>query len=348
MNTRHVAWIVACFAGAACFEIVGLAADAVQKVATVRSDVETLLPAGKYPRPLKCDSHGYMFMLGPEPNSGAATGLAGIQVTRVDAAGKLVATFPPQLPSGVEGPARYVDFAGDGKGGLIALINSLEQTGGVPTKRSGPYLARFRADGDLETIGAIDVGDRLVPSHLEVLPTGQLLVTGIDRIDRSASSIIFDYNGRNPVKVEGTARLEKGMSGDAVAALRESVRQGSIAVGNDGNVYVVGRSNRPAVLVIASNGQLLRYFVVRPPAPDLIAIGAQQNGTLLAIAFAPKNSTAATAIRLVDTTTREVQADYALGDSLKGQLACYASNGSFTILVTEGQGDKFRLKTVAP
>jgi hypothetical protein len=178
--------------------------------------------------------------------------------------------------------------------------------------------------------------------------TGQLFVSGTDRVNRSPLTLIFDANGRNPVKVENTARLEKTMASDAVTALREALRQASVAIGTDGDVYMVGRSQRPVVLVISSSGQLTRYFFVRSPEPDFTAVGAQQNGTHLAIAFAPKNSDQAVVVRVIDTTTREVQADYALGDQLKGQLACYASNGSFSILVTEGQGDRFRLKTVAP
>ncbi len=348
MKSGRVAWVVGCVIAAGCSAIAGRAADVPQKAAAIQSDVLTNLPAGKYPRPLKCDSQGNMYVLGPVPNSGEATGLAGIQVTRLDATGKLVATFPPQLPSGIEGPARFVDFAGDGTGGAFGLIDSMQETGGVPKKRSGPYLAKFSSDGNVDSVSTMDIGDRLIPRRLEAMAAGQLFVAGVDRIDRSMSAAIFDSNGRNPTKVEGTARLEKTLTGDALSALRESLREGSVAAGTDGYVYVVGRSPRPVVLVISSNGQLIRYFFVRPPDPNFTAVGALQNGTRLAIAFAAKGSGDASVIRLVDTTTREVQADYVLGSQLKGQLVCYAANGSFSILITEGDGDRFRLKTVAP
>jgi hypothetical protein len=106
------------------------------------------------------------------------------------------------------------------------------------------------------------------------------------------------------------------------------------------------------VIVISSSGQLLRRFTVESPAPDLAAIAARHNGSRLAIAFAPKTGDTSPVVRMLDTATLQVLSDFILGDNLKGQVACYAANGSLSMLVPEkkpeGLERLFHLKTTAP
>ena len=83
---------------------------------------------------MKCGPQGNMYILGPLAHLREWQPIWRDSGYAVDATGALVRTFPPQLPSGVAGPPRYIDFSSDRNGAFMGLISSLEETGGTTDK----------------------------------------------------------------------------------------------------------------------------------------------------------------------------------------------------------------------
>jgi hypothetical protein len=307
----------------------------------IRSDILTELPGGAYSL-ATCDSHGNIYIRPVRDN------VEDVPIIRVDNNGKVRATYRTSLPSGVNGPSFFRAYSVDPAGTLFALI--------IPVKeRSGLYLAKYKENGSLDAIHSIDLGDRLAPVHLEVFANGQMLISGMERIEKTSLTLMFDANGGNPRTVRTQEAQADTSTPELAAAFQRSLRLSMTALGPDRNLYVARQLKTPLVLVISPAGELLRQFTVEPPSSGLMVVALRQDAARLALDFRKVAMSAAdfpqqkrATVRIVDANTGQPQADYLLEGSTYGSLACYSAPDELSVLTLDGNGEFFHLKKVGP
>jgi hypothetical protein len=271
-----------------------------------------------------CDSGGNIYVRVFDPAK-----QEGRPVLMFDGAGALQAKFRSPHLAKLVGPE--IPFAVLQNGGIVT----------ADWEYPDIYVVRFSADGRYESEVKLNFTG-FFPYQLAVFPSGELLVSGIER-ERQAHSVdraftaIFDKSGHliKRLKLEGDEEIDQAIElGDSRYAQEGghgnfAVESGGLSTGEDGNVYLE-RSTSPAIVyVISSSGNVIRKLNVAPSTSGDRPFEMQLSKGKLAFVFdgwLGSRSSGNPSLVVVDAANGDKLEDMGAegGIGLFG-LACYAS-----------------------
>jgi len=210
---------------------------------------------------------------------------------------------------------------------------------------------RYGKDGNLQSKVRLDA--RMNPlGPMGVFPDGRLLLAGVAS-DRAPGELpnmqpytgLFDASGKllKKVVLEDDARLEEavrnhdeGSVPTASVGGNAAVTHGAIALGRDGNLYLMRHANPAVIYAISNSGDVVRSYQVPPTQPDLVPHALFYEEGQLAVAFVRWGTQSGirsiSEIRLLDPGSGEVTATYLGDESLGGGVVCYERGGKVTFI----------------
>ncbi len=269
---------------------------------------------------------------------------------------------------------QILDFHVDQRGQVWALIPS--------RKDDDVTLSVVVFDEDGKFKSQIKLQSKLFnPAELVPLPSGQFLVTGFTQSasDKSATpprgipptaepfTAIFDASGRVvkelnlPGDIENSGAPAKTSPQSAPQPdspkskldARSAVMETGTTTGDDGNIYVMRKTNPPTVYVVSETGDLIRHFQVEKPteAASPLFMRFVSNHRLLfdfvepVPANAPGGDTQI--FTVVSADSGETLYRYKVSGASGGAFACYKPDQTFTFLNSTPAGFMTIVKSVA-
>jgi hypothetical protein len=287
--------------------------------------------------PIKCDAEGNIYLrFYQDPRLGESP------VLRISADGRCAKTLDASShPDLADKSIQLADFAVDLRGKLYQVLNTLK--GGRP---AGSYIVEFDDTGSPG--GAIHFKPGFSPMQVAVFPSGEFLVTGIrhERVKGTetvtALTAIVDRRGDIlkelflPGDVKGEFRQAVGVEPDPDRDPTAAISLGITAPGEDGNVYVVRKGEKPFVLVVSPAGEVVRRVEIAPPREEFRTVDVRVSGASLLVQLVEHGARGERGDRYIyavlDWETGEVRIQYD-GDEIGGMFACYTPN-AFTFLTT--------------
>lgn len=236
----------------------------------------------------------------------------------------------------------------DAEFGMSAALGfnvfGIRPKGGVATVQDeeGYAVVNFGSDGKRESVVRLE-GGHFFPSQLAVFPSGEMLLSGIQRRTREspylyrAFNALYDARGNlvKQLSLDEDPKIERSIEAGDVRYAR-TAKEGNMAVtlgravsGDDGNVYLMRRTSPATIYVISSAGQVVRKLVIASPNAGQMPGAMQVSKNKLAIKFYRECTSEGcwgASYTVVDATTGKKLADYAPGDDVGGVFACYASD----------------------
>jgi hypothetical protein len=281
--------------------------------------------------PIQCDARGNLYFQGYDSQN-----LNAAPVNRISADGSEVSQISLRDAPGFEEGAVY-DFAVSLQGEVYFL---------AARKKEEFEVVRFSSNGKYES--AFRVGTGISPVNLAVFSTGEILISGSQKAqypgEREGTPLLalFDRFGR--------FLLELAIARDPLPEfkLQDTIVPGmTLGIpGDDGNIYLLRRTEPPSVFVLSSSGVTLRRVVVRPPDDSYRVSSFRVYGGRLLVEFealSPEPSGAQRVFSVWDSSTGEPIAEYVAPDSAKGIFACFSSEG-LTLLVNKPNAGLYLLR----
>jgi hypothetical protein len=235
----------------------------------------------------------------------------------------------------------------------------------------------FDEDGKFKSQTKLQ-GELFSPTEFVPFASGQILVTGYKRLTAEKSAppekgkrpavepftAIFDASGKivrelnlpwdvkepdTPAK--NSSESEKSQKNRV--DVRSAVMNAGTSIGDDGNIYLVRKTDQPTVYVISESGELLRHFQVAKPSDTAEPLFMRfVPGHRLLFEFVepvpPDDPGGGTQIfALIDAESRDTLYRYRVAGTSGGAFACYNSDQSFVFLNSTSAGFMTIVKAVA-
>ena len=308
--------------------ITTLHAQEAARLSVVTTAVSTTESGMAISLPIRCDADQNLFLRRfnlQEVHPGSES------VVKFDTKAAIKATFSlmssPELAGMVSG-----DYFADADG-------QLHEIAWMPGKKP-IYLLHFDKDGTYKS--KTELAKWFHPAQLVVFPKGQALVSGMEPETRESADPpnpftgLFDSDGKllKTIALEDDERIKKSAaSGDAdyvpfPHGPNRAVTMGNIAMGADGNAYLMRRMNPTIIYVISPAGEVVRRLSVDPGNTRMLpqAIHAAKGRLILMYSVESTLN-----FMVVDPGTGNIVARYDASPSLGGALAC-ASDTQFVFL----------------
>lgn len=265
--------------------------------------------------PIRCDSAGNLYFQGYDSQN-----LSAAPVNRISADGSQVSQISLRRAPGFEAGEVY-DFAVSPRGEVYFLA----------ARKAEQYeIVRFSDEGQYQSSFQLDKG--IYPINLAVFNSGEILISGAQRPrfqgDREGAPLLALYDRT------GQLLSEFSIARDTLPEikLKESIVPGMTfgVPGDDGNLYLLRRTEPPAVFVLSSSGLTLRRVVLRPPGDSYRASSFRVYGGRLLVEFEALSAEQVgleQIFALWDASTGQPIAEYVAQDPVSGILACYSSEG---------------------
>jgi len=202
------------------------------------------------------------------------------------------------------------------------------------------FLVSYASDGEASSKIHLNLPADFWVDRFAVFTSGEILVTG-HYSSRAAEAL----RGRLRVLIlqsDGTLVREVKLTGEAAAkyeewrASKSPPAQGPIlmegaTMGEDGNAYLLRGTE---VLVLSSQGKLLRTIPVSPPEPGFIAMEIQVSQGVLSVVFNKVgHGRIKVMFRTFDASTGVLQAEYVPGPELSNvPPLCFNGAEGYTFL----------------
>ena len=286
-----------------------------------RAEGSILLPA-------KCDHEGNLYL-----RFYAESKALKAPLQKFSPHGNEVAAYSlPSDPSFQAKGAGVLDFAIGKNGQVFLLAASVD----------GFYVLKYDNDGALAS--KIKLQTRFTPSRFQPFDSGEFLVTGVGRGTENSPShaiinAIFAADGTWTKRIDlpqEKAFEEAADRGDTdfiepgqISAGNLAVERGHVISGADGNVYVARWTYPAKITVIASSGEILRSFDVKPPLERRKPDALFTHGSRLALEYSPTEPGQLPFIMLVGTDGQDYGAyDFSGAGS---NLVCYGEQQGATL-----------------
>jgi hypothetical protein len=256
---------------------------------------------------------------------------------------------PPRLPiqevtltGSLGGVFRVADaFAGEffGTGAYVNRQGDVYQATMVG---DDVYVVQFGRDGSIKARKKLESGARHFTSlsRLAAFDSGEFLLIGESgKTGHIPFTAVFAADGRlvkeiyEPEDEEARQKAEVGDSRYVGLGNvgNDFVGTGDVAVGSDGNAYLLHGASSALIYVISPAGEVVRKLRISVDDPDLVASSIKAYGTRLAVEFV-QSSDAGVSIRVIDLKGNSI-ADYRMNavGSYSLALACYSAEG-FTLV----------------
>jgi hypothetical protein len=201
------------------------------------------------------------------------------------------------------------------------------------------YVIQFAQDGSVKAKKKLEVGSRHFTSLslLAVFNSGESLLVGESgKTGHIPFTAVFAADGRlvkeiyEPEDEEARKKAEIGDTqyvGAVGSVGNRFVSMGDIAVGSDGNAYLLHGTSPTLIYVISPAGTVVRKLRITVDDPDLEAASVKAYGGRLAIGFV-QSSNAGISIKLIDLKGNPI-ANYRMDavGMYSLALACYGADG---------------------
>lgn len=289
----------------------------------------------------KCDAAGNVYARPLNVSDYKPSDMARIPVREYTAEGKLVTTFEP---TGVN-----LDEVSTGR-----LFIGHD---GIPYQLAWTTVVAFNRDGSVKSKTTLKTGTEVVPHHVLVFKSGRFLLVGATGEHRTTPyAAVFEPDGRlikkiyEPEDDYAKSRAEIGDSdysshNSGVAAGNVFVSRGDVALGDDGNAYVMHGASPTVVYVISPTGEVLRKFRVASSVPGQASSSIRSYEGRLAFSYPAGDRLE---IQVTDLEGNPV-AGYTISPKTKPDqvdaldLACYNSKG-FTLVTVEASSNLYLMR----
>lgn len=252
----------------------------------VRSNLQADFHGGLLFRP-RCDHDGNIYArLAPlnQPNS---PDHRREPVRRFQADGRLVGTLAF--------PAHRTDVRASH---FFVTSNGKVYFAGRSDKEREVYVLVSAGGTDKETLVKLKT-HYFLPYQVAAFDSGEILVSGIhDRLNHTPITAVFDATG-NPLKTiyepedESARRKADARDSEYVLPAGSSnsfVTHGDIAIGSDGNAYLLRYTSPALIYVISHRGEVLRKLHIESPSAGMRAHALTAADGQLAVTFLPPAS----------------------------------------------------------
>jgi hypothetical protein len=207
------------------------------------------------------------------------------------------------------------------------------------------HILEFSSDGSLKSNLALDPETSIYPYQIAVFKSGEFLVSGLHGLHvQTPFTAVFDTKGKLIKKIyepEDEDSRQKAEAGDA-AFVSDSgygnyyASHGDVALGSDGNAYLLRAVSPALIYVISPKGEVVRKLRIESSDPGWVARTIRSASGRLAISFAQRGHFNGI-IRVVDLQGNAI-VDYISDDKniYPGFLSCYTPMG-LTFLTTDGK-----------
>lgn len=274
--------------------------------------------------PVKCDPAGNLFFRRYQ-----VINTLGAPVTKIAPDGKRTVVYDINSVPGFQGK-KFDDFGIGFRGEVYMLaFRSKDELAVVEFDQDGMYRSKTR------------LSPLFQPAHFVPLASGQFLVSGTKLSEENQQptgkpfTAIYGGDGELVRELTLPGDSESATAGDA--PLNRAVVLGTLAVAEDGNIYLLRASDRPLVHVISPAAVILRILVITPPLPNSRPITMKVAGGRVVVMFEQDNPTGEMAeqvFSVVNAETGEKLADYWSPPEIGGAFACYTPDRFTFIGVT--------------
>lgn len=217
------------------------------------------------------------------------------------------------------------------------------------------YVIAYTANGTFRSKVRVQ-GEFFVPYQIAVFPSGEILLSGIHgAYNRTPFTAVYREDGKlikeiyEPEDEDARKRAEAGEPGFRPSGIESSndfVTRGDVALGSDGNVYLLRAASPALIYVISSCGEVVRKLQVGSPDSGLWAGRLNSANRILAISFLQKDANTGM-IQTVDYDGNPI-ASYSSTDgrTYPGLLGCFTPQ-RFTFLSLKN-GQNLRVTTAVP
>lgn len=299
------------------------------------ASTETQFPGSTFGH-VTCDEGGNVYA---RKYDGTDDSVLHAPVRRIGADGRVTQSFgvADASPDLVQG----FFVASDGKVSLVAWAGARVHSG------NRAYVMEFEANGSPKSTIQVDTEEWFLPAHIAVFKSGEFLLsgrrgsrpfTGVFTPDGKLISTIFE-----PEDEELQKRAEAGDPDVQVTesnSSNDAVDLGGVAVGSDGNAYLMRRTSPALIYVISARGEVIRKLRIN--ADESLRWFPEQLQSFpggLVVLF-DNRAGDTRVLKAVDLQGNPI-ASYGIGgDPRVGVLACYAPP-TFTFLdttETDGHG----------
>jgi len=248
-------------------------------------------------------------------------------------------------------------FAGDvfGTGAYVNREGGVYQAAMVG---DDVYVIQFAQDGSVKTRKKLEAGSRHFTSlsRLAVFGSGEYLLVGeTGKTGNVPFTAVFAADGRlvkeinEPEDEEARKKAEIGDTQYVGSGNTGNnfVSMGDVAVGSDGNAYLLHGTSPTLIYVISPAGAVVRKLRISVDDPDIVASSIKAYGGRLAIGLV-QSSDAGISIKVIDLKGNPI-ADYRMDvvGTYSLALACYGSEG-FTLIPYFAETNLYLLKAKLP
>jgi hypothetical protein len=200
------------------------------------------------------------------------------------------------------------------------------------------FVYEFDSKGEIASRVRLDVPEKLLPRLIAVFDTDNLLWKGV--YANSAAPVLAGKS--YCAAVDAAGRVTKELTSKVTLAPAntktdsKSLPEGAIAVGSDGNAYLL----LPAeVDVISQTGTILRKLPFTKPDPESRAVNLNVSGGLLAITLTRmRQQRIETTLLVLDANTGDIFGYYRPSEELGNNPVCFSRAQGFTFLGRDKSG----------
>ncbi len=291
-------------------------------------EVTATIPAPEagplYVMPLRCDSHGDIFIRRPPLTQGTPKSESHSEsqpfIAKISSDGRRVAAFDLSAAATDGNPGLLLKtYAVNSDGTLIVLATS---------KGKNPTLVKFDTDGHYS--GSITLDVNFEPQQMAAFSDGTFLAAGVvlskpsPKAEFAPYLAIFDRSGRlaNAIDAPATDPTQ------SLVPSRPGTLSLDMATSDGSNVYLVRQGSSPIVVVISQAGVIDRTLKLSYPYPEAHITGMWVADFNLLVQYTRPNATpngrSAFDLVLYNSQTGEQITSYAKSadPDLAGSLAC--------------------------
>src|SRR5579863_8871489 len=159
------------------------------------------------------------------------------------------------------------------------------------------HVLEFSGDGSLKTNIPLDPENSIYPYQIAVFRSGEFLVSGLHGLHlQTPITAVFDAKGKlikNIYEPEDEESRQKAEAGDA-AFISDSgygnyyASHGDVALGSDGNAYLLRAVSPALIYVISPKGEAIRKMRIESRDPGWVARTIRPASGRLAVSFAQR------------------------------------------------------------
>ncbi len=314
------------------------------QILEVTATIPALGAGPMYVMPLRCDSHGDIF-LRPPLTQGTPKSESQPTIAKIFSDGKRVAAFDLSAAATDGNPGLLLKtYAVNSDGTLFVLATS---------KGKNPTLVKFDTDGHYSGSTTLDVN--FEPQQMAAFSDGTFLAAGVvlskpsPKAEFAPFLAIFDRSGRlaNAIDARATDPTQ------SLVPSRPGTLSLDMATSDGSNVYLLRQGSSPTVVVISQAGVIDRTLNLAYPYPEAHVTGMWVDDSNLLVQYTRRNATPSGRstfdLVLYNSQTGEQITSYAKGadPDLGGSLACTDFKGGFTFLSANQQGTALLVKSGA-